>query len=98
MQQPGAAKKKPRVRLNTYGTLTTHLLSWSLGEPLRAFVKALSSLVEAAPSSDVTDWQGGGAAVHMVVAASGLRQRAAAHGHAVAPPFVDAAACASCNM
>ena len=83
--------------MKRHGTLTAHLLSWSLGEPLRAVIKALSSLVEAAPSSDVTDWQGGGAAVDMVIAASGLRQRAAAHGDAVAPPLVDAAAGASCN-
>ncbi len=72
-----------------------HLLCWGLGEPLRAVVKALTSLVEAAPSSDVTDRQTVGAAMDVVLAASGLRQRAASKGEAVAEVLAQAAAGAS---
>ncbi len=74
-----------------------HLLCWSLGKPLRAVVKALTSLVEAASSSDVTDRQTVGAAVDVILAASGLRQRAASKGEAVAEVLAQAAAGASCK-
>lgn len=74
-----------------------HLLSRGLGEPLRAFIKACPGLVEAAPSSHITDGQVAGAAVDLVVAASGLRQRATSPGEAVAKVFTHAAACASCK-
>jgi hypothetical protein len=74
-----------------------HLLCWGLGEPLRAVVKALTSLVEAASSSDVTDRQAVGAAMDVVLAAGGLRQRAAGEGEAVAKVLAQAAAGASCT-
>ena len=75
-----------------------YLLSRGLGEPLRAFIKAIVGLVEAAASSDVTDWQGAGAAVDVVVTAGGLRQRAAGVGEAVAKVLAHAAAGASCTQ
>ena len=74
-----------------------HLLSRGLGEPLRAFIKACTGLVEAASSSHITDGQVAGAAVDLVVAASSLGQRAAGPGEAVAKVLAHAAACASCN-
>lgn len=74
-----------------------HLFCWGLGEPLRAVVKALTSLAEAAPSSDVTNRQAIGAAVDVVLAAGGLRQRAASKGEAVAKVLAQAAAGASCK-
>lgn len=76
--------------------IMAHLLGWGLGEPLRAVIEALTSLVEAAASSDVTDRQAVGAAVDVVLAASGLRQRAASKGEAVAEVLAQAAAGASC--
>ena len=74
-----------------------HLLCWGLGEPLRAVIKALTSLGKAASSSDVTDRQAVGAAMDVILAASGLRQRAASKGEAVAEVLAQAAAGASCK-
>ena len=93
-----------KCQIPTSQTLTSfsaqhmaHLLCWGLGEPLRAVIKALTSLVEAASSSDVTDRQTVGAAMDVVLAASGLRQRAASKGEAVAEVLTQAAAGASCK-
>lgn len=72
-----------------------HLLCWGLGEPLRAVIKALTSLAEAASSSDVANRQAVGAAMDVILAASGLRQRAACKGEAVAEVLAQAAAGAS---
>lgn len=77
--------------------MSTHPLGRSLGEPLRAVVKACTSLVEAAPGCDVADRQVAGAAVHMVLAAGGLRKWAASPGEAVTKVLTHAAACAACN-
>lgn len=75
-----------------------HLLSRGLGKPLRAFIKAGAGLVEAAASSHITDGQVARAAVNLIITASGLRQRAASPGEAVAKVLAHAAACASCNI
>ena len=74
-----------------------HLLSRSLREPLRAFIKAVPCLVEAAARSDITDRQVVGAAMDVVITTGGLRQRAAGPGEAVAEVLAHAAACASCK-
>ena len=75
-----------------------YLLSRCLGEPLRAVIKAIASLAEAAAGSDVTDGQGAGAAVDVVITAGGLRQRAAGVGEAVAKVLAHAAAGAPCTQ